>query len=304
MIEGSPWSFNRKALVIARMRDGEIPRGVSLNTIDLWVQIHELRAGFMTERIVKEVGNYIGVFVESCARNFIGVWKEYLRVRVTIDLSKPLKRRMKIGKAGDVWDRILFKYENVPTFCFICGLIGHSEKYCNCLFEKSETEIEKPYGVWMRAPFRRQTKLIGAKWLRDGGEDTSRNTVDGKEKYQEREDNSVARNQGQGYASENYGGSHYHHNDKGTDSGFSNSKDQCNKPPNVNADIIIIENKKRKTDNGLDQNIELGKENTTKVGLPEETTEMDHDLDNISDNILGSKNVEKAGSGKGVRLSK
>ncbi|KAK1387722.1 hypothetical protein POM88_015900 [Heracleum sosnowskyi] len=88
VVDGSPWSFNQKALVIARMKEGDVPRGVRLNSLDLWVQIHDLRAGFMTEKIVKEVGNYIGCFIESCPRNFTGVWKEYLRVRVTIDLSK------------------------------------------------------------------------------------------------------------------------------------------------------------------------------------------------------------------------
>lgn len=50
-----------------------------------------------------------------------------MRVRVAIDVCKPLKRRMKIRKDGDEWFRINFKYDNVPTFCFICGLIGHSE---------------------------------------------------------------------------------------------------------------------------------------------------------------------------------
>ncbi|KAK1379781.1 hypothetical protein POM88_026525 [Heracleum sosnowskyi] len=104
VVDGSPWSFNRKVLVIARMKEGDVPRGVRLNSLDLWVQIHDLRAGFMTERIVKEVGNYIGCFVESCPRNFTGVWKEYLRVRVTVDLSKPLKRRMKIRKTWDGWE--------------------------------------------------------------------------------------------------------------------------------------------------------------------------------------------------------
>lgn len=168
VIDGSPWSFNRKVLVIARMKDGDVPRSVRLNSLDVWVQIHDLRAGFMTEKIVKEVGNYIGCFVESCPRNFKEGWKEYLRVRVTMDLPKPLKRRMKVRKAGDGWEWIMFKYENLPTFCFICGLLGHSEKFCSVLFEKTEEEITKPYGVWMRAPLRRQTKLIGAKWLKEG----------------------------------------------------------------------------------------------------------------------------------------
>lgn len=63
---------------------------------------------FMTEKIVKEVGNYVGTFVESCPRNFTGVWKEYLRVRVTVDLAKPLKRRMKIRKTGAGREWIMF----------------------------------------------------------------------------------------------------------------------------------------------------------------------------------------------------
>lgn len=105
--------------------------------------------------------------------------RKYLRVRVTIDLAKPLKHRMKIRKTGDGWEWIMFKYENVPTFCFICGLIGHSEKYCSYLFDTPESEIVKPYGVWMRAPLRRQTKLTGAKWLRDDNEESSRRNVAG-----------------------------------------------------------------------------------------------------------------------------
>lgn len=144
VIEGSPWTFNRKVLIISRMQDG---RCVPLNKIDLWVQVYDLYPGFMTERILTEVGNQMGVFVCSCPSNFKGVWREYMRIRVTLDLSKPLKRRMKLRKIGDEWFWIKFKYENVPTFYFICGLLGHEEKFCSQLFEKSESEITKPYGV-------------------------------------------------------------------------------------------------------------------------------------------------------------
>lgn len=76
------------------------------------MQIHDLRAGFMSERVSKEVGNYIGNYVESCPKNFVEVWREYMRVRVNIDLSKPLKRRMKIRKTGDDWIWITLNYEN------------------------------------------------------------------------------------------------------------------------------------------------------------------------------------------------
>lgn len=99
-----------------------------------------------------------------------------MRVRVTIDLSRPLKRRMKIRQSGDAWYWITFKYENVPTFCFICGVLGPSDKLCSQLFVTPEHEILKPYGAWMRAPFKRQIKPIGAKWLRNGNEGVSRSS--------------------------------------------------------------------------------------------------------------------------------
>lgn len=137
--------------------------------------MHDLQTGFMTERILKVVGNYIGVFVESCPRNVTGEWRDYMRVRVTLDPDKPLKRRTKIRQSGEKWFWINFKYENVPNFCFICGLLGHSEKFCSKLFDTPEQELTKPYGVWMRAPLRRQTKLIGERWLRYGEDDAGWN---------------------------------------------------------------------------------------------------------------------------------
>lgn len=161
-MEGCSWSFNRRALLMARLKESENSRCVELNTIDLWVQIHDLKVRFMTEKILIGVGNYIGSFVGSCPNNFVGFWREYMKIRVSIYLSNPLKMRMKIKKTRDDWFWINFEYENVLTFCFICGIIGHSEKFCNRLFITPENEITKPYGAWMRAPLKRQVKPIGA----------------------------------------------------------------------------------------------------------------------------------------------
>lgn len=43
-----------------------------------------------------------------------------------------------------------------------------------------EKKIEKPYGVWMGATLRKQNKLIGSRWLRDGREENiDRNSMAG-----------------------------------------------------------------------------------------------------------------------------
>lgn len=53
--------------------------------------------------MVQDIENYIGEYVEADANNFIGVWREYLRVLVSIPLDKPLKRRMKLKKLEENW---------------------------------------------------------------------------------------------------------------------------------------------------------------------------------------------------------
>lgn len=73
---------------------------------------------------------------------------------------------MKIRKSNGEWFWVNFKYEHVPTFCFICGLLGHAEKLCSKIFDTPMNEIAKPYGQWMRALPRRQSYLTGSKWLR------------------------------------------------------------------------------------------------------------------------------------------
>lgn len=177
VIEGSPCTFGRFPLVFERLKEGDDPRSIIINKLDLWVQLHNMSPGFMSLRVVQDVSNYIGSYVESDANNFIGVWHEYPRVRVTIPLNRPLKRRMKLKKSEESWCWVNFKYEVVPTFCFICGLMGHNEKFCDKIFDIPIENIEKPYGIWMKAEPRRRNNTIESKWLRQGNQFSGTNTV-------------------------------------------------------------------------------------------------------------------------------
>lgn len=119
----------------------------------------------MSEMVCKDVGNYIGEFLESNRNTFVGVWRDYLRIRAIIQVDKSLKRSQKIKKLSlrlflsllrDDWFWVNFKYEHVPTFYFICGLLGHAEKFCSRIFAMPLNEIVKSYGPCMKVVPRRQ----------------------------------------------------------------------------------------------------------------------------------------------------
>uniref|UniRef100_A0A803P4M6 Zinc knuckle CX2CX4HX4C domain-containing protein n=1 Tax=Cannabis sativa TaxID=3483 RepID=A0A803P4M6_CANSA len=133
------------------------------------VQLHGLKTGFMSEIVVKQLGNYIGTFVESDMNNFMGLWRDYLRVRVTIQVDQPLKRKKKLQVKNEPDCYAHFKYEDLSAFCFICCILGHSEKFCDVIFTTPPHLITKNYSFEMKAePRRRRQHSIGAKWLREG----------------------------------------------------------------------------------------------------------------------------------------
>ncbi|KAF4378076.1 hypothetical protein F8388_020712 [Cannabis sativa] len=57
-------------------------------------------------------------------------------------------------------------YEHLPTFYFICGVMGHLDKFCPRCFDVPYGRIVKRYGEWMRVKPVRKDHTIGAKWLK------------------------------------------------------------------------------------------------------------------------------------------
>ncbi|KAL2927001.1 hypothetical protein RDABS01_000048 [Bienertia sinuspersici] len=84
--------------------------------------------GRMNENNVKNIGNKMGKFLEVDKSDVIGINKS-LRMRVEIDVTKPLKTVELKMRKGEIM-RGLIKYEKLPVFCYLCGRLGHGEKYC------------------------------------------------------------------------------------------------------------------------------------------------------------------------------
>lgn len=88
-------------MIIERNKLGENPRTLPVNKMEIRVHVFDLKIGFMSERVLKVTGDYIGKFVASCSKNFIEILQDYLRVRVLNYINKLLKRRMKIQRNKD-----------------------------------------------------------------------------------------------------------------------------------------------------------------------------------------------------------
>lgn len=167
VIEGGPSSFEQEMLVYKQITGDENFKEIILDEIDILVQIYDLPKSFVSETILQSIANYIGDFVKLDPANLNGVWKSYYRVRVRLDVCKSLKRRMKIKRKGGDWSWLNFKYERLSTFCFVCGKIGHSERDCHVVYANPSKEIDRAYGIWLRAPNKNIKTSTGSRWLRN-----------------------------------------------------------------------------------------------------------------------------------------
>jgi hypothetical protein len=79
-------------------------------------------------------------------------WGRSLRIRVVIDLFKPLDRGRALELSGvSCW--VPFKYEKLSSFCYRCGRIFHYPKGCpnKPIIKKSHNEGLPVWGTWLRA---------------------------------------------------------------------------------------------------------------------------------------------------------
>ncbi|XP_074376703.1 uncharacterized protein LOC141718222 [Apium graveolens] len=167
VFNGGPWSFDSAMLVLNKIPLGEEPLNVSLWFLEVWIQIHDLPKGFMAEVVGRQLGDFFGEFLQYDVKNNSSIWMEYMRIKIKLDVRKPLKRRKKIKRKNGTEFVVTCKYERLGDFCFICGLVSHTERFCRRNLDKRSEEGVKDWGPWLRATPRRGLNQGRSKWLRD-----------------------------------------------------------------------------------------------------------------------------------------
>lgn len=169
VIKGSPSTFNNHLLILHKLQRGEDPLKVSLIYSPLWVQLYNVPIGFVSENLAIQLGNFIGEFMEYDGSSLGRDSRNFMRIRVKIDVRRPLKKKKQImcyGKCSYVW----FKYERLSLFCFYCGCLGHSDSFCEARMAEGVETKEMRWDLSLRAQSRRAQTMTSV-WLREEGEE-------------------------------------------------------------------------------------------------------------------------------------
>ena len=97
VLQKGPWFFNKHMMVLGAMAEGESPEDVALHTVPFWIQVHSLPVGYMAETVGRNIGNYVGEFLEYDEKNSLDFWRRYMRIRVMVDVRKSLVCTKSVG---------------------------------------------------------------------------------------------------------------------------------------------------------------------------------------------------------------
>ncbi|KAK4390482.1 hypothetical protein Sango_2111500 [Sesamum angolense] len=115
---------------------------------DSRVFVHDLPLSQHTRAMAKYIGNIIGIFLDIELPENGLVWSSALKLRVSLDVSKPLKRALRLFSAQGIEKLVTLTYDRLPNFCYLCGCLGHIAKFCPKCYEDDFIDPGEslPYG--------------------------------------------------------------------------------------------------------------------------------------------------------------
>ena len=90
---GQPWHFSNHPIVVRIPKTLQNICNDSLTTIPFWVQVYRLPFLSRTWALAQKVGEWLGTFIEVDFASLLDGWGPYMRVRVSIDITKPFTAR-------------------------------------------------------------------------------------------------------------------------------------------------------------------------------------------------------------------
>ncbi|MBA0709588.1 hypothetical protein Golax_024615, partial [Gossypium laxum] len=113
VINGAHWTFNNHLMVFHRLEKGEDPVKVPLLFVNFWVQVHDLPMSLFSKTIERQLGEFLGKFLEYDSKSLIRGVRTFFRIRVQLD-----EESIKLG-----WDLSLQAQSRRATAMFSVWLV-------------------------------------------------------------------------------------------------------------------------------------------------------------------------------------
>lgn len=152
VLRGGPWHFNNSLIVLEETQWVVDVSKIHFTRGSVLDPNHNIPIVCMNKETCLFLGNLIGKVEEVDSGETGDCFCSFIRVRVQIDITKPLRRVLLVKfftqDEDAIWLPLLF--ERLPEFYYCCGMIGHAYKDCEIMHYDAK-EDNFGYGAWLKA---------------------------------------------------------------------------------------------------------------------------------------------------------
>ncbi|XP_074265845.1 uncharacterized protein LOC141588296 [Silene latifolia] len=122
-IEGSLFVFRS-------VSPSTVPDNLLFQVVPIWIRVHYLPLQLLNTSVAAFLLSHVGDICEEESYPSLLPPRNFVRVKVWVDLSKPLIPGCYLALNDREHQWIGFSYEGVFRFCRTCGLLGHRVSFC------------------------------------------------------------------------------------------------------------------------------------------------------------------------------
>lgn len=147
VLNGGPWHFDRALIVLQEPSGIGSIKKQSFSHASFKIQIHNVSLMCMDASIIRELGSRVGKVEDIGTDAQRECFGEYMRIRVSVNITKPLKKIIVLKQEGEKDIPMLVVYERLPDLCYSCGciVINSENEY------RDQKKEELPFGPWLKA---------------------------------------------------------------------------------------------------------------------------------------------------------
>ncbi|KAG8379336.1 hypothetical protein BUALT_Bualt07G0077800 [Buddleja alternifolia] len=158
VLADAPWNFDNNMVILRELKMDQDPLSVNLDWADFVIQVSGLPLSQITLEMARFIGDQVGTFIELVSPISESFWQPVMRIKIRYNITKPLRQFITLkSPRGEVFKADI-SYERLSNFCYLCGHLGHIDKFCEMRYDKNFTapKGELPFGPRLRASAQRK----------------------------------------------------------------------------------------------------------------------------------------------------
>ncbi|KAL9666114.1 hypothetical protein QQ045_000437 [Rhodiola kirilowii] len=140
--DGGPWLCMNSFILMHDWCPDLALEEFNMNRLGVWAQLHNLPVGAALkdkepgEKLAKNIGRFVMVSQSELEASR----KRYIRVRVEVEIDKPLVTSFYLNRRNrePLW--VTVKFERLPEVCSKCGRLSHETNNCSFTLESFSTQ--------------------------------------------------------------------------------------------------------------------------------------------------------------------